>query len=57
MTNYTEIVRLIICSVYADEFQCRPYDKSAELEINFLISRPKHMLWVLKRTVSMRRFF
>ena len=23
---------------------------------NFLISQPKHMLWVLKRTVSMRRF-
>ena len=26
-------------------------------EIIFLISQPKHMLWVLKRTVSMRRFF
>ena len=25
--------------------------------INILISQPKHMLWVLKRTVSMRRFF
>ena len=23
----------------------------------FVISQPKHMLWVLKRTVSMRRFF
>ena len=23
----------------------------------FLIFQPKHMLWVLKRTVSMRRFF
>ena len=23
----------------------------------FLILKPKHMLWVLKRTVSMRRFF
>ena len=23
----------------------------------FFISEPKHMLWVLKRTVSMRRFF
>ena len=23
----------------------------------FFISGPKHMLWVLKRTVSMRRFF
>ena len=24
---------------------------------HFLISQPKHMLWVLKRTVSIRRFF
>ena len=31
--------------------------KSAYQKINFLISQPKHMLWVLKRTISMRRFF
>ena len=31
--------------------------KSAYQKNNFLISQPKHMLWVLKRTVSMRRFF
>ena len=24
-----------------------------QLQVNFLISQPKHMLWVLKRTVSM----
>ena len=35
----------------------RPPDKIAYSKISFLISRPKHMLWVLKRTVSMRRFF
>ena len=35
----------------------RPPDKSAQLKIIFLISEPKHLLWVLKRTVSMRRFF
>ena len=35
----------------------RPPDKRAELNINFLISQPKHMLWVLKRFVSMRRSF
>ena len=35
----------------------RSFDKSAHIRINFLISRPKHMLWVLKRTISMRRFF
>ena len=26
-------------------------------KINFLISEPKHMFWLLKRTVSLRRFF
>ena len=26
-------------------------------KVNFLISHLKHMLWVLKRTVSMRWFF
>ena len=33
--------------------------KSAYQKNNFLflIFQPKHMLWVLKRTVSMRRFF
>ena len=36
-----------------------PPDKSAylKIEIVFLISQPKHMLWVFKRTISMRRFF
>ena len=36
---------------------CRPPDKSACWNIIFFISHPKHMLWVLKRTVSMRWFF
>ena len=31
--------------------------KSGYPKTNFLISQPKHMLWVLKRTVAMRRFF
>ena len=31
--------------------------KSAYQKNNFLISQPKHMLWVLQRTISMRRFF
>ena len=34
-----------------------PLVKSAYQKINFLISQSKHMLWVLKRTVLMRRFF
>ena len=29
----------------------RPPEKSAKLKIIFLISQPKHNLWVLKRTV------
>ena len=31
--------------------------KSAYKVINCLISQPKHMMWVLKRTVAIRRFF
>ena len=36
---------------------CSDIVKSACQKNNFLISQPKHMLWVLKRIVSMRRFF
>ena len=41
------------------QFSClyRLLVKSAYQKINFLISQPNHMLWVLKRTVPMRRFF
>ena len=35
----------------------RPLVKSACQKNNFLISQPKHLFLVLKRTVSMRRFF
>ena len=35
----------------------RPPDKNVYLKTIFFISHPKHMLMVLKRTVSMRRFF
>ena len=36
----------------------RPLVKSVYQKKNtFLIFKPKHMLWVLKRKVSMRRFF
>ena len=34
-----------------------PPDKMEQSKINLLISQPKHMLWVLKRTISMRLFF
>ena len=33
----------------------RPQDKSAYWKIIFFVSHPKHMLCVLKRTVSMRQ--
>ena len=35
----------------------RPSVKSVYPKNNFLLSQPKCMLWVLKRTVSMKRFF
>ena len=35
----------------------RPTDKSVSWKFIFFISHPKHMLCILKRTVSMRRFF
>ena len=34
-----------------------PLVKSVYQKNIFLISQPKHMLWVLKSTISMRRFF
>ena len=34
-----------------------PPDKIEYLKVVFLISQPKHMLWVLKRPVLMIRFF
>ena len=38
-------------------FRTRSTDKSVYWKSIFFLSHPKHMLWVLKRTVSMRRFF
>ena len=35
----------------------RPPDNSAYWKTIYFISHPKHMLWVLKRTVSKKRFF
>ena len=36
--------------------ETRTLVKSMYRKFNFLISQPKHMLWVLKTTVSMRWF-
>ena len=38
-------------------YMYRPPDKSVYWKIIFFISYQKHMLWVLKRNVSMRWFF
>ena len=36
---------------------CRPPDNCVLFKIIFLITQPKDMLWVLKRTVSIKGFF
>ena len=43
-----------LCHLLLDN---RPLVKSVYQKINFLISQPKHTLWVIKGTVSMRGFF
>ena len=45
-----------VCREEKNNFRGRPPDKSVYWKIIFFISHPKHMLWVLTRTVSMRRF-
>ena len=59
-----------IIKTYSEHILCKPVGKYqfimacnralvmiAYQVINCLISQPKHMLWVLKRTIAMRRFF
>ena len=51
-------INLLSCLwVSSKKKKTRPPDKSAQLKIIFLISQPKLMLWLLKRTVSWRQFF
>ena len=56
-TFYTININIIIDSIGSSiilrSIADRPLVKSAYPKIIFLISQPKHMLWVLKRTVSM----
>ena len=47
----------LLYTVSESDNKHRPPDKSAYWKIIIFISHPKHMLWVLKRTVSMRQFF
>ena len=47
-----EIIIHISYSILVKPFLlCRPSDKSVYLKIIFLISQPKHMLWVLNEMV------
>ena len=46
----------IVCNV-GHQSTYRTLDKSVFRKTIFLISQPKHMLWALKRTVSMRRSY
>ena len=50
-------VREVSYVIYASNLRSiRAPDKSVYQKTIFFISYPKHMLWVLKRTVSLRRF-
>ena len=53
LSSHEQTYKKVLISSIID----RPLVKSAYQKNNFLISQPKHMLWVLKRTVSIRRFF
>ena len=46
-----------ITKEHAKLLSIRPLVKRVYQKYDFLVSQPKHMLWVLKRTISMRRFF
>ena len=56
LTIGSEKLRALCLGIWVSNVN-RPPDKSAYWKIIFFISHPKHMLWVLKRTGSMRRFF
>ena len=54
---HSALIKLnIACNCDLGDSYCRTLVKSAYRKTNFPISRPKHMLGVLKRTFSMRRF-
>ena len=49
---YVDILQCQMYSLFYNLFKCtRHSDECAYLKIMYLISQPKHMLWVLKRTV------
>ena len=50
-------IDLITMDLITIDEQIKRPDKSVYLNIISLMSQPKHMLLVLKRTVSMRLFF
>ena len=50
-------LELILCKPVGKYHVSRALAMNAYQVVNCLISQLKHMLWVLKRTVAMRRFF
>ena len=56
-TQYLEMDSSFKRWLYIENATKKPLDKSAKSKINFLITQQKDMLWVLKRTISMRWFF
>ena len=51
-----KIKEMVLCA-FRSEPAWGPLKRVSNWKLLFLIFHPKHMLWVLKRTVSMRRFF
>ena len=46
-----------LCRTFFAGYIYRPLVENAQQKNIFIVSQPKHMLWVFKRAVSMRRFF
>ena len=56
--TYPELILYKPVGIYRFTMACiRALVMIAYQAVNCLISQPKHMLWVLKRTVAMRWFF
>ena len=57
LDSFDNMISVTLKSHFQHEMLSRTLVKSVYRKTNFLISQTKHILWVLKRTVSMRLFF
>ena len=57
MNGMCYLVNRVIKGQFYKGVMGSPFVKRVYQKIIFLISQPKHTLWVLKRTISTRRFF